>query len=369
MWTPDRLGWLALAWFDQFGARTLRKLRSYYHNGSEALTAPLELMLSLGITRQAAEKFASWRNNIDPEAFARRCDSEGIRFVTDRDPEFPNGFKLSADPPAVLFIRGTILNPVNPISVVGTRSMTFYGARATELICRGLVKVGCQIVSGLALGIDGKAHETALDFGGKTIAILPGGCNDEAIYPRNNYPLARRILEQGGTILSEMPPGTESLRFLFPLRNRLIASLSRVTVVVEAGESSGSLITAKLALEENRDVFAVPGPITNERSSGPNGLLKMGAIPCTSAEDILNHLELKPGGFDRVPCQDPASPEDEEMLRLLDRPLHIDEIVRAAEKRAGDVSSHLSMLEIKGWAEHRGAGIYARTPLGKKLID
>lgn len=367
MWTQDRLGWLALAWFEAFGARTLRKLRSYYRDGMTAFNAPYEELLSLGVLESALQRFVAWRTHVDPEAFARRCEAEDVRFILNCDAEYPAIFHQSSDPPAVLFVRGEIPALKRPLAVVGTRAMTRYGAQATELLCSKFVRAGCEIISGLALGIDAKAHETALENGGTTLAVLAGGCNDEAIYPRNNYPLAQRILEARGAIVTETPPGTESHRHLFPLRNRLIASLAVATIVVEAAESSGSLITAKLALEENREVFAVPGPITDERSRGPNTLLKMGAAPCTCAEDVLSLFDLPEQS---APVRtESVTREETEILVCLDRPLHIDELMRALKQPPAAVSSQLSTLELKGCVEHRGGGIYARTPAGKRVAE
>ncbi len=363
-WNEDRLGWLALAWFEHFSARSLRRLRARFPNdGARAVAASREELLSLGITEKTTNAFVSWRPHVEAEMLARRCDGEGIRLVLDDDDEFPDYLKHSADPPAALFVRGARLELKQPIAVVGTRSMTHYGSKVTEKLCTDLVYGGCEIVSGLAFGVDAKAHEVTLASQGITVAVLAGGCNDEALYPRTNLRLAKQILESGGTILSESAPGTDSFRYLFPLRNRLIASLSVATVVVEAAEKSGSLITAKLALEENRDVFAVPGPITSEQSAGTNQLLKLGAIPCLGAQEVLELFHVQGRAVEAMPIH--ASDEERELLETLNQPLHVDDLIRAVEREPRAVASVLAAMEVKGLVEQQGGGFYLRTVRGR----
>lgn len=367
-WNQSRLGWLTLAWFDGFGARTLRKLRAHYANdGEKAVQVSGSKLKSLGVTGPTTEKYLVWRPNVASEMLARRLDAEQIRFVLDNDQEFPTYLKHSSDPPACLFIRGARLQLNRPVAIVGTRAMTSYGARVTKMLSRELALAGCEIISGLALGIDGCAHQSALEAGGKTIAVLASGCADSTIYPRNNLPLAKRILEQRGTLVSELPPGTYSFKHLFPLRNRIIAALSVAAIVVEASESSGSLITAKLALEENRDVFAVPGPITSEQSRGTNNLLKLGAIPCTGPEDVLRIFNLTEDSALSAAIQ--ITEEERSLLEILDRPLHKDELIRALEMPPADISSRLTALELKGLIETEGGQIYSRNRMGQNVIQ
>jgi DNA processing protein len=244
--------------------------------------------------------------------------------------------------------------------------MSVYGSQAVRHVVGELTRAGCEVISGLALGIDAMAHATALDAGGVTVAVLAGGVNDDAIYPRSNVQLAERILRERGTIISEMPPGTESFRHLFPLRNRIIAGLSTATIIVEAAESSGSLLTAKLALDENRDVFAVPGPITSEQSKGTNTLIKMGATPLLSPEDVL-------GLFDKRHLRHVPPPrmtgEEKDILRILNRPIHIDELIRALEESPATVMGRLAVLELNGCITNQGAQTYMRTPRGKEAVE
>lgn len=368
IWNESRLGWLTLAWFDGFGARTLRKLRALYDNcGDKALRVSGSKLQSLGVNHPTTEKFLVWRPTVVSEMLARRLDAEQIRFILDDDAEFPTYLKHSNDPPACLFVRGARLELNRPIAIVGTRAITPYGAKATQLLSRELALAGCEIISGLALGIDGCAHQTALEAGGKTIAVLANGCADSTIYPRNNQPLAKRIVEQNGTLISELPPGTYSFKHLFPLRNRIIAALSVATVVVEASEKSGSLITAKLALEENRDVFVVPGPITSEQSRGTNNLLKFGAIPCTGPEDVLRIFNLAENGS-ALSTNLQITNEERELLIILERPLHKDELIRALEISPADISSRLTSLDLKGLIETQGGQTYSRSRLGQNAL-
>jgi DNA processing protein len=197
------------------------------------------------------------------------------------------------DPPEAMWARGCGLEAFAwpTVAVVGARACSTYGAQVARTLARDLAKAGCLVVSGLARGIDAEAHRGALEAGGRTVAVL--GCGIDRVYPAANADLARRILDGGGLILSEYEPGVEPAPWRFPARNRIIAGLARVVVVVEAREKSGSMIVADLAHEEARDVFAVPGEITSPTSAGTNLLLRGGAIPCLGAEDVLDRLGLE----------------------------------------------------------------------------
>ncbi|MFA5935480.1 MAG: DNA-processing protein DprA [Patescibacteria group bacterium] len=367
MWDDDRKGWLTLAWFSGFGSRTLRKLRRRFDgDGVRAMKATRKQLLHCGITERASDGYLAFRSKVDPDMLMRRLDAESIRFVLPPDDEYPSYLLHASDPPESLFIRGAPIVLTRPVAVIGTRAMTHYGATATKLLVGELARAGCEIISGLALGIDGMAHRAALDAGARTIAVLAGGINDDAIYPRNHLRLAARILEEGGSIVSEFPPGTESLRHLFPLRNRIIASMSTVTIVVEAAESSGSLVTAKLALEENRDVFAVPGPITSEQSAGTNRLLVHGATPCLNAQDVLS---LFGKNVSPPPKPPPLSEEDLDLLQLLERPFHIDDIIRTLELPTATITSRLAVLVLHGCVEQQSGDMYARSAMGRAAVE
>ena len=353
--------WLGLCWFEQFGSRTLWRLwKKLNMNGQRAWNANFALLRQIGVRQKAAEDFIEWRKKIDLSAFSRRCKAEGIDFILPDDDQYPQILKEIPDPPLCIFSRGTTIQPSNlSIGVVGTRACTPYGLRVTRDIVGELAAQGIPIISGLALGIDGAAHRAALESKGRTIAVLGSGVNSEAIYPRQHANLAKEILDNNGTIISEFPPGTEGLPFHFPLRNRIIASLSHAILVVEAAQKSGSLITAKLALDYNREVFAIPGPITNKASSGTNELIKTGAIPCTDAKDILDHFELK--------CaRDPPKPinlteMEQAVLNLLTHPLHADDIVRALKITSSEMAPILTNLELHGIIMQEEPNTYSRT--------
>ncbi|MFA5185129.1 MAG: DNA-processing protein DprA [Patescibacteria group bacterium] len=360
-WDANRLGWLGLAWFDGFGTRTLHKLAARYGgNGEAAWSTSASVLLELGVTEKIASRFAEYRREKELENLAEKLDGSGIDFMLENDTAYPPLLKQISDPPFALFVRGDLQSISPAVAIVGTRNCTPYGKTVATELARDLSISGMGIVSGLALGIDAYAHQATLESGGRCLAVLGSGCDDETIYPRHNLNLAHEILDSGGAVISEFPPGAEGLKHHFPLRNRIIAGISRATIVVEAAEESGSLITAHLALEQNRDVFAVPGPITNVQSGGTNKLLKQGAIPCTGAADILEHFEMTTGS----PRPGPAAPttgEEQEVLEALDRPLHVDDIGRALGLEAASLAGLLVTLELKGWIKNEGGQMYSRT--------
>ncbi|MBI5654449.1 DNA-protecting protein DprA [Candidatus Uhrbacteria bacterium] len=360
-WDESRLGWLALAWFDGFGTRTLHRLaKRYGGRGDKALACTLEDLLAANVTEKVAARFFGFRRETDTERLARKMEEEGVSLMLDSDEDYPPRLKQISDPPFALFVRGPKIFSELEIAIVGTRNCTPYGRNVTIELAHDLARSGLGIVSGLALGVDAYAHGAALEDGGRCIAVLGGGCDDGSIYPRHNLKLAQEILGGGGTIISEFPPGTFSLKHHFPLRNRIIAGLCRAVVVVEAAEESGSLITAHLALEQNRDVFAVPGPITSEQSRGTNKLLKLGAIPCTGAADILTHLELTADS--PKPRQTvPLTPEEEAVCDALDQPRHADELGRILDLDAATIATRLMGLELKGRVKSEGGQMYTKS--------
>lgn len=231
------------------------------------------------------------RKNLEPESYAKSISESGIKWLTIFDENYPKLLAQIYDPPVVLYYKGEILpQDGQAVAIVGTRKMTGYGKVVTEQFTRGLVSSGVTIVSGLARGVDTKAHTTSIEENGRTLAVLGGGVNN--IFPPENRSLAEKIASGFGAVISEFPPDSPSLPGNFPLRNRIISGLSLATLVVEAAEGSGSLITARLALEQGREVFAVPGPITSYLSKGPIDLIKMGARPVSDANEILEELGI-----------------------------------------------------------------------------
>jgi len=286
---------------------------------------------------------------------------DNIQYISRDDPRYPPLLRQVSDPPKGLYVRGN-LQDIPCISVVGTRRCTSYGRRATSEIVSGLVATGMGIVSGMALGIDGEAHKAALIAGGYTIAVLGTGIDEASLYPREHIRLAHEILDAGGAIVSENPPGSPSFKYAFPRRNRIIAGWSPATLVVEANENSGSLITARLALEDNREVLAVPGSIWSDVSMGCNKLLSLGAKVCTGARDILDALELdRPELISQVRANLPLTAEESTLLGLISGQMHVDDLALNSGLPSSHVSAHLSLLEMKGYVAQLGGQMWSRT--------
>ena len=262
------------------------------------------------------------------------------------DARFPPRLRAIFDPPPAVYLRGTgepELLGRRAVAVVGARSCSPYGAQVARMLGRDLAAAGLVVVSGLARGIDGEAHRGALESGGPTVGVL--GCGIDRDYPAANASLSRRM-EDGGLVISEYEAGVEPAPWRFPARNRIIAGLCEAVVVVEARERSGALITADFALEEGREVFAVPGEITSALSFGSNALLRLGATPLTGPGDVLEAL-----GIDRAPAtEEPdVSETARRVLRLVrDAPSGADELVARASLAAGALSVALTELELAG---------------------
>ncbi|MCX6739256.1 MAG: DNA-processing protein DprA [Candidatus Parcubacteria bacterium] len=276
--------------------------------------------------------------------------------------EFPLPLLEIPQPPKKIFLAGEF-PPPNSIflSVVGSRKHTNYGTDACEKIIEGLAGYPIVIVSGLALGIDALAHKSAMRAGLITMAVPGSGIDPHVIYPRTNYGLAEEIVKNGGCLLSEFEPTFRATTWSFPARNRIMAGLSRAVLIIEAEERSGTLITARLATEYNRDVFVVPNGIFSPGSRGSNQLLKQGAYPITSAEDILELFGLKKDNEsfqERLPFD--LSPEEQKIFELLAEPMPRDELIRASEISASDGNTLLSVMEIKGIITEKG-GVFRRT--------
>ena len=298
--------------------------------------------------------FRVFARGFDEAAYLGRLQSEGVRWVARSAPEFPPLLRAIHDPPPGLFLRGDAdadLLQRAAVAVVGARSCSPYGAQVARMIGRDLGRAGLVVVSGLARGIDGEAHRSALESGAVTVGVL--GCGIDRDYPAAHRELAARIRATGLTV-SEYAPGVEPAPWRFPARNRIIAGLSAATVVVEARDRSGALITADLALEEGREVFAVPGEITSALSSGTNDLLKLGAIPLTRSADVLDVFGLTSLETEAVEL---GSVAEKVLARLRDGPASADELARATGLDAGTLASALTELELSGCAV-AGGGVY-----------
>ena len=268
-----------------------------------------------------------------------------IRCIRRRDSVFPRLLAAIHDPPPRLYARGAAevaLLAEPAVAIVGARACSAYGRSVTRSLARELAAAGLVVVSGMARGIDGEAHRGALEGGGRTVAVL--GCGIDRDYPAAHAELARRIAEDG-LVLSEYEPGVEPAPWRFPARNRIIAGLCNAAVVVEARDRSGALITADFALEEGRDVLAVPGEITSALSAGTNALLKLGATPVTSATDVLELYGIEPQAARRGSLDPIAAAL---MAHLRDAALTADELVRASGLDPGEAAAALMELELAG---------------------
>ncbi|MBC7342545.1 MAG: DNA-protecting protein DprA [Clostridia bacterium] len=295
------------------------------------------------------------RSQLCPSQEMDRLDQHGVRAITLYDHDYPEPLRQVYNPPAVLYVKGN-LPPSGylGIAIVGTRRATSYGKKATELITRELAKHDIWIISGLARGIDGQAHRTCVENQGHTIAVL--GCGLDIVYPPEHARLAQEIIERGA-LVSEHPLGVAPEAKHFPARNRIISGLARGVLVAEAPKRSGALITAEFALEQGRDVFAVPGPITSITCEGNNNLLKEGAKAVTQAGDILEEYGLKVEAqiaIDDLLKAEPAysgqlSARESEILSLISYdPVHIDEIVEQLRLPVAKIQATLTLLEMKG---------------------
>lgn len=321
-------------------------------------------LAAAGLERRSINSLRSLRQRTTPEAVTRRLDQLGIKALTLLDETYPANLRQVADPPPVLFVRGHLREQDNvAVALVGTRRATEYGRAVAERLARELALAGVSVVSGLAKGVDTVAHSASVQAGGRTLAVL--GCGLDQVYPPENSRLARQIIERdAGAVVSEFAPGIPPDAVNFPRRNRIISGLSLATVIVEAGEKSGALITADFALEQGREVLVVPGSILNPNCVGTNTLLKQGATPVTCVDDILAALSSYRAlpGTGEVARPVPELSAQEMIVReaLGSEPRHVDELARVLDLGAGSISATLAMLELKGLARQIGSMLYTR---------
>ena len=276
--------------------------------------------------------------------------------------KFPKALLEIPQPPKVLYLWGELPpEGVVCLAVVGSRKATTYGKDAVRKLILGLKGYPIAIVSGLAVGIDALSHEAALDAGLIAVAFPGSGISDAALSYNPNIKLMKRIVDSGGCLISEFEPETKAAFYTFPMRNRLVAGLSKAALIIEAQEKSGTLITARMALDYNREVLAVPGPINSDFSKGTNRLIRQGATPITCSNDILETLGFK---VDKESKQqslfDDALPEEQKILKLLMEPLPRDELIREMKMPTGEANAVLSVMEIKGLIKEELGEIRAR---------
>lgn len=340
--------WFALRSVPLVGNVLYRRLLERFGSPEAALSASdADLASVRGVS---AAVLASLRRH-DPRPFAEaeceRVRRAGIRIVTIRDPDYPPLLLQIADPPPYLYVKGDPAGLEPAVAVVGSRRATAYGRTVTARLAEDLARRGVAVVSGMARGVDTAAHQGALAGEGKTVGVL--GCGIDVVYPPENRELFDRVADRGA-LVSEFPLGTGPLAENFPRRNRIISGICRGVLVVEAAERSGSLITAQMALDQGRDVFAIPGNITSSGSSGTNRLIREGAKLVAGVEDILEELAPRSSAaFAITPPQPDLPPAEAALMGLFGAdPLHIDEIIAKSALTVGDVSAMLLRLELKG---------------------
>ena len=354
----DKRYWIGFNLIKGIGAVRLQALIKHFGDLEIAWkAAPIDLARA-GLNRKVIERIVQARQNVDLEKLWAKIESQGIKIFTWEDETYPQRLKEIDQPPPVLYIRGEYLpDDLFAVAIVGTRRVTAYGRQITEELGGYLASNGITMVSGLARGVDAIAHQTALKAGGRTIGVLGSGV--DRIYPPEHRGLAEKMMESGA-IVSDYAPGTPPDASNFPPRNRIISGLSLAVVVIEAGETSGALITAEFAAEQGREVFAVPGSILAPQSKGTNKLIQNGALPLLSVNDLMQALNLTRMGEHKAARK--IIPSDETEARLLTvlsaEPLHVDEIRKQTELPIEKVSATLALMELKGMVRQVGGMNY-----------
>lgn len=353
----------ALNKIEGVGSQKFFLLMEYFKDAEKIWKASMQEIISAGISENLAKKIISEREKINPDKEWAELEKEGIEIISVESDHYPPLLKEIPGPPYLIYIKGNkelLLEKM--ISIVGSRKFTEYGKRVAGGFGRDLANAGLVVVSGLALGIDAIAHQGALEAKGKTIAVLGNSLDKKSIHPRTNFELAEEIISGGGLLLSEYPIPTSPSIGTFPARNRIMAGISLGTVVVEAALDSGSLITANHAVEFNREVFAVPGPIFYPQSQGPHMLIKKGAKITSSINDILEEIGFIEGfSIKSESSYQPESDEEASVLKNLSQePIHIDTILKLSKLETSTANSTLTMLEIKGVVKNIGGGNYIK---------
>jgi DNA processing protein len=362
----ERAAWVALALTPGVGPSRLHALVQACHSPLGAISAPFEFLRTVpGLTTAAATALAG-ATLAQGEDALERTERLGGQVLVPDDPAYPESFRTIAEPPAVIFLLGRAELLGRPaVAVVGSRDHTPYGAEVARTVAWRSAAAGVVVVSGMARGLDAVAHHAALDADGGSIGVLGNGLG--VVYPSANRRLYEAMAERG-LLLTEFAPGERPHAGSFPRRNRLISALARVTVVVEAALGSGALITADAALEQGREVMAVPGPITSPQSAGANRLIRDGATPLLEPEELLAHYPdvqpsrpapTPPPAFAPLP-DSLADPEYAVALLLGADTASVDELHLRSGRPAGEVLAALSSLEVLGLVERRAGGRFRR---------
>jgi DNA processing protein len=358
--TDDRY-WLGFNLLPGIGPSRFRRLLKHFGTAEAAWKASNRDWAAAGVDLKTTESVASRRARLDLDREVERVRASGAIFITSGDQRYPPLLRHVADAPPVLYVRGSILpGDELAIAVVGTRRASVYGKQVCERLVGEVAGRGVTIVSGLARGIDAVAHRSALAAGGRTIAVI--GCGVDTVYPPEHVRLAEEIIANGA-IVSDYPIGSPPDAGNFPARNRIISGMTRATLVVEAGETSGALITSNYAVEQGRDVLAVPGSILAPGCVGTNRLIQQGAKLVQDVNDIFDEINVVTVGQQlEFRALVPDDPVERSLLEALTvEPAHIDDIVRLLGLPVSAVSGALAMLELKGMARHVGGMNYVTT--------
>src|SRR5436190_6992770 len=354
----DKRYWIGFNLIKGIGAVRMQGLVAYFGELESAWNSSPAELAAAGLGLKVIERVIQARDNVDLEKVWEKIEKQGIKILTWQDEAYPQRLKEIDQPPPVLYIRGEYLpDDLFAVAIVGTRRVTPYGRQITEELSSYLASNGITVISGLARGVDAIAHQTALKAGGRTIGVLGSGV--DKIYPPEHRQLAEKMMEHGA-IVSDYAPGTPPDALNFPPRNRIISGLSLAVVVVEAGETSGALITAEFAAEQGREIFAVPGSILAPQSKGTNKLIQNGALPLLSVNDLMQALDLTRMGEHKAARK--IIPSDETEARLMNvlgaEPLHVDEIRNQTELPIEKVSATLALMELKGMVRQVGGMNY-----------
>ena len=354
----DKKYWIGFNLIKGIGAVRMQGLVAYFGELESAWRASPADLAGAGLGLKLIERVVTARDSVDLDRVWEKIEKQGIKILTWQDESYPQRLKEIDQPPPVLYIRGEYLpDDLFAVAIVGTRRVTPYGRQITEELSSFLAANGLTVISGLARGVDAIAHQTALKAGGRTIGVLGSGV--DKIYPPEHRGLAEQMMEQGA-IISDYSPGTPPEASNFPPRNRIISGLSLAVVVIEAGETSGALITAEFAAEQGRDVFAVPGSILAPQSKGTNKLIQNGALPLLSVNDLMQTLDITRVGKQKVVRRImPADATEAKLLSVLgSEPLHVDEIRNQSELPIEKVSASLALMELKGIVRQVGGMNY-----------
>lgn len=360
----DHKYWLGFSLVPEIGAKRLALLYSWFGELDKAWAANESQLNQAGLDQHPIANLLSVRKTINLDAEMEKVDKADAWLVTIADAIYPAQLKKLPDAPPVLYVKGNLLpEDERALGIVGTRKATTYGRDAAHHFAKSLAGNNVTVISGLAQGIDAAAHRGALDGGGRTFAVLGSGI--DRIYPREHLKMAQEIVHHGA-IISEFPIGTPPEARNFPRRNRIISGLSLGVLVVEAPEKSGAIITATVAAEQGRDVFAVPGNIFNASSRGTNRLIQDGAKLILDVADILDELNIVHHNVQTRVVTEQIAPANENEIKVLDYlsadPLHIDDLVRMSGLSVPVVSSTLTILELKGLARAVGYMQYCLIP-------